>query len=89
MYYLADDALVSGHEAAPKSDDKDAERRENKGKDLIKKASWVTGEAKQSHSARHLSETFPTGGALLLCSQCSGNISVVAITEGVPGSRRP
>ena len=89
MYNLDDDALVSGHEAAPKSNNEDAERRENKGKDLIKKASWDTGEAKQSHSARHLSEKFPMGGALLVCSQCSGNTSVVAITEGVPGSRRP
>lgn len=32
MYYLDDDALVSGHEAAPNSDNKDAERQENKGK---------------------------------------------------------
>ena len=62
MYYLDDNALVSGHEAFP-NDDKDAEKK----KELIQKASWNTEKAKQSHSACHLSEKFPTRRPLLLC----------------------
>lgn len=52
MYYLDDDALVSGHEAAPHSDNKDTERQESKGKGPDK--GGIVGHGKRSNLTVHV-----------------------------------
>lgn len=86
MCHLDDDALVSGHEAFPNNDNKDTDR---KGKGTEKEGILGHRGSKAIPQCVSLVRGIPNKRPPSVCLQCSGNISVVAIAEGVPKSRRP